>query len=99
MFLRIDRLQIELPQPTKADANSAAALQELLGRRLSGQKPKLPENKLLQWDPQFSLARLEHCGFGWKFAALIPNPILLGSRSSNRISAPASIEVRAVRKG
>jgi Mn-containing catalase len=31
MFLRIDRLQIELPQPTKADPNSAAALQELLG--------------------------------------------------------------------
>lgn len=31
MFLRIDRLQIELPQPSKADPNSAAALQELLG--------------------------------------------------------------------
>ena len=31
MFLRIDRLQIELPQPTNADPNSAAALQELLG--------------------------------------------------------------------
>jgi Manganese containing catalase len=31
MFLRIDRLQIELPQPTKADPKSAAALQELLG--------------------------------------------------------------------
>src|ERR1700755_607939 len=31
MFLRIDRLQVELPQPTKADPNSAAALQELLG--------------------------------------------------------------------
>ena len=31
MFLRIDRLQIELPKPTKADPNSAAALQELLG--------------------------------------------------------------------
>jgi Mn-containing catalase len=33
MFLRIDRLQIELPQPTKADPNSAAALQELLGSK------------------------------------------------------------------
>ncbi|MGK9168107.1 manganese catalase family protein [Inquilinus limosus] len=31
MFLRIDRLQIELPQPSKADPNAAAALQELLG--------------------------------------------------------------------
>jgi Mn-containing catalase len=31
MFLRIDRLQIELPRPAKADPNSAAALQELLG--------------------------------------------------------------------
>jgi Mn-containing catalase len=31
MFLSIDRLQVELPQPTKADPNSAAALQELLG--------------------------------------------------------------------
>jgi Mn-containing catalase len=31
MFLRIDRLQIELPRPTKADPKSAAALQELLG--------------------------------------------------------------------
>jgi Mn-containing catalase len=33
MFLRIDRLQVELPRPTKADPNSAAALQELLGRK------------------------------------------------------------------
>jgi Mn-containing catalase len=31
MFLRIDRLEVELPQPTKADPNSAAALRELLG--------------------------------------------------------------------
>jgi Mn-containing catalase len=31
MFLRIDRLQTELPVPTKADPNAAAALQELLG--------------------------------------------------------------------
>jgi glyoxylase-like metal-dependent hydrolase (beta-lactamase superfamily II) len=31
MFLRIDRLQIKLPVPTKADPNAAAALQELLG--------------------------------------------------------------------
>jgi manganese catalase len=31
MFLRIDRLQIELPLPTEADPNAAAALQELLG--------------------------------------------------------------------
>jgi hypothetical protein len=31
MFLRIDRLQIELPAPTKDDPNAAAALQELLG--------------------------------------------------------------------
>ena len=29
--LRIDRLQIELPQPKKADPNAAAALQELMG--------------------------------------------------------------------
>jgi Mn-containing catalase len=31
MFLRIDKLQIELPVATKADPNAAAALQELLG--------------------------------------------------------------------
>ena len=31
MFLRIDRLQIELPAPKKQDPNAAAALQELLG--------------------------------------------------------------------
>jgi Mn-containing catalase len=36
MFLRIDRLQIELPRPTKADPNSAAALQELLGGKFGG---------------------------------------------------------------
>src|SRR3954454_3848656 len=31
MFLRIDKLQIELPGPKKQDPNAAAALQELLG--------------------------------------------------------------------
>jgi Mn-containing catalase len=31
MFLRIDRLQIEVPSPQKADPNAGAALQELLG--------------------------------------------------------------------
>ena len=31
MFLRIDKLQTELPAPKKADPNAAAALQELLG--------------------------------------------------------------------
>src|SRR5919107_2535100 len=31
MFMRIDRLQAELPQPKKPDPNAAAALQELLG--------------------------------------------------------------------
>ncbi|RJL21527.1 manganese catalase family protein [Paracoccus siganidrum] len=31
MFLRIDRLQIDLPAPKRQDANAAAALQELLG--------------------------------------------------------------------
>ena len=31
MFLRIDKLQIELPKPARADPNAAAALQELLG--------------------------------------------------------------------
>ena len=31
MFMRIDRLQAELPPPKKADPNAAAALQELLG--------------------------------------------------------------------
>jgi Mn-containing catalase len=33
MFLRVDRLQIELPVSTKADPNAAAAVQELLGGR------------------------------------------------------------------
>src|SRR3546814_5773294 len=33
MFLRIDKLQIELPQPTRQDPNSAAAVQELMGGR------------------------------------------------------------------
>lgn len=31
MFLRVDKLQIELPGPEKQDTNAAAALQELLG--------------------------------------------------------------------
>lgn len=31
MFLRVDKLQIDLPAPKKKDANAAAALQELLG--------------------------------------------------------------------
>ncbi len=31
MFLRVDKLQIELPAPLKQDPNAAAALQELLG--------------------------------------------------------------------
>src|SRR5436190_21780056 len=31
MFMRIDRLQAELPEPKKPDPNAAAALQELLG--------------------------------------------------------------------
>ncbi|HSI39083.1 MAG TPA: manganese catalase family protein [Xanthobacteraceae bacterium] len=31
MFLRVDKLQIELPAPLAQDANAAAALQELLG--------------------------------------------------------------------
>ena len=31
MFLRVDKLQIELPAPEAADPNAAAALQELLG--------------------------------------------------------------------
>lgn len=33
MFLRIDKLQIELPKPKEADPNAAAAVQELLGGR------------------------------------------------------------------
>ncbi len=31
MFQRIDKLQVDLPAPTRADPNAAAALQELLG--------------------------------------------------------------------
>ena len=31
MFMRVDKLQAELPSPKKADPNAAAALQELLG--------------------------------------------------------------------
>ena len=31
MFLRVDKLQVELPAPKKQDPNAAAALQELLG--------------------------------------------------------------------
>src|SRR3989337_3144613 len=31
MFLRVDKLQVELPAPTGQDPNAAAALQELLG--------------------------------------------------------------------
>jgi Mn-containing catalase len=33
MFLRIDRLQVELPLPTEPDPDAAAAVQELLGGR------------------------------------------------------------------
>jgi Mn-containing catalase len=31
MFMRVDRLQVELPAPTRQDPNAGAALQELLG--------------------------------------------------------------------
>ena len=31
MFMRVDKLQAELPKPKKADPNAAAALQELIG--------------------------------------------------------------------
>ena len=31
MFLRVDKLQVELPAPARQDPNAAAALQELLG--------------------------------------------------------------------
>jgi len=31
MFLRVDKLQVELPAPKRKDPNAAAALQELLG--------------------------------------------------------------------
>jgi Mn-containing catalase len=31
MFMRIDKLQTELPAPKRRDPNAAAALQELLG--------------------------------------------------------------------
>ncbi len=33
MFLRIDKLPVEMPAPTKPDPNAAAAVQELLGGR------------------------------------------------------------------
>jgi Mn-containing catalase len=33
VFLRIDKLQIELPKPKEADPNAAACVQELLGGR------------------------------------------------------------------
>ena len=33
MFLRIDKLQVEMPAPTEPDPNAAAAVQELLGGR------------------------------------------------------------------
>ena len=31
MFLRIDKLQIELPRPEQADPDAAAAVQDLMG--------------------------------------------------------------------
>jgi Mn-containing catalase len=33
VFLRIDKLQIELPMPTEPDPDAAGAVQELLGGR------------------------------------------------------------------
>ena len=33
MFLRVDKLQIELPKPKEGDPNAASAVQELLGGR------------------------------------------------------------------
>ena len=33
MYMRIDKLQIELPKPTEPDPSAAAAVQELLGGR------------------------------------------------------------------
>ena len=42
MFLRVDKLQIELPAPKKQDPNAAAALQELLGARTTVIRPPIP---------------------------------------------------------
>src|SRR5918911_3415438 len=33
MFLRVDKLQVEMPMPVEPDPNAAAAVQELLGGR------------------------------------------------------------------
>ena len=35
MFLRIDKLQAELPAPKRRDPNAAAALQELIGAEVT----------------------------------------------------------------
>jgi Mn-containing catalase len=49
MLLRIDRLQVELPQPTKVDPRSAVSLQELLGGKF-GEMPGLNNGVFLSFD-------------------------------------------------
>ena len=52
MFLRIDRLQIELPMPKEQDPNAAAAVQALLGGRFGDStfelKATIPPNALTE---------------------------------------------------
>lgn len=40
VFLRIDKLQIELPRPRQADPASAGIVQELLGGKLDEPDPR-----------------------------------------------------------
>jgi Mn-containing catalase len=45
MFLRIDKLQIELPRPAQADPESAGIVQELMGGKFGEMStPKTPTN-------------------------------------------------------
>ena len=64
MFLRIDKLQIELPLPKEPQPNAAAALQELLGGKY-GEMSTLG-NYLFQIFNFRSKSKLNHSTVWWR---------------------------------
>ena len=61
MFLRIDRLQVEMPLPKEPDPVAAAAVQELMGGRFGEHAPHpLEQRGALAGEQDASRGALEH---------------------------------------
>jgi Mn-containing catalase len=91
MFLRIDKLQVEMPAPTEPDPNAAAAVQELLGGRFGEMSTLMNymyqsfnfrgRDKLRQYDALISNIATEELGHIELVAASI-NSLLNGPESA-----------------